>query len=479
MAVIDFVRRALSRMLPRSNIEKQLNISIATSAIMEQKIELWSRMYENNPPWRNVDTGVVPLNLPAAISEEMARLVLTEFHLEVTGSARADYINEQLQNNLMSLSDHVELYCAKGGMCMKPFVSVAGTIDIDFTQADRFFPTAYNSNKEITGAVFVEHKRKGDYMYTRLEAHNLVGTDYTIINKAFRSEKIISQLEGDQDYINVKYPYDTPVPLSEVEEWAYLSEEPVTIGNIEKPLFVYVKIPRANNLDTSSPLGTSVFSRATEVIEQADRQFSRILWEYEATEAAIHASTDIFNSDKQGKPILPAGRERLYRAFDFDDKNASFFKEYAPEIRDSSLFSGLNKYFQRIEFLCGLSYGTISDPQQIEKTAEEIRTSKQRSFTVVTRIQKALGLGFEHLVYAMDTLCTLYGLAPIGKADTSIAWGDGVLEDTNIEYQRRWAMVLAGKLKIEKFYSWYFGCSEEEALDLIPDNSSGNYPPEE
>ena len=177
MAVIDFVRRALSRMLPRSNIEKQLNISIATSAIMERNIELWSRMYENNPPWRDVKTGVIPLNLPAAISEEMARLVLTEFHLEVTGSARADYINEQLQNNLVNLSDHVELYCAKGGMCIKPFVSVAGSIDIDFTQADRFFPTAYNSNKEITGAVFVEHKRKGDYMYTRLEAHNLVGTD--------------------------------------------------------------------------------------------------------------------------------------------------------------------------------------------------------------------------------------------------------------------------------------------------------------
>ncbi len=477
MAVIDFFRKALSKMIPKSNIEKRLNISIATSAVMDRGIELWSMMYENNPPWRGGDAGVIPLNLPAAISEEMARLVLTEFSIKLTGSARADYLNKQLKNNLVNLSDHMELFCAKGGICLKPFISTGGTIDIDFTQADRFFPTAYNSNKEITGAVFVDSKRQGDYVYTRLESHNLNGTDYTIVNKAFRSERLTGQAPDD-DFISVQHPYQTPVPLSEVEEWASLSEEPVVINNVEKPLFVYIKMPRANNLDPNSPLGTSVYSRATEVIEQADRQFSRILWEYDATEAAIHASADMFDSDKSGKPILPAGRERLYRAFDFESKE-SFLKEYAPEIRSDPLFKGLNKYFQRIEFLVGLSYGTISDPQDIEKTAEEIRTSKQRSYTVVSRIQSSWDNGFDALIYAMDVLCTLYNLAPAGGTEKATTWGDGVLEDTDKEYQRRWAMVLAGKYKLEKFYAWYFGCSEEEAKEMIPEAPAGNYPPEE
>ena len=239
MAVIDFFRKALSKMIPKSNIEKQLNISIATSAVMDRGIELWSMMYENNPPWRGGDAGVIPLNLPAAISEEMARLVLTEFSIELTGSARADYLNKQLKNNLVNLSDHMELFCAKGGICLKPFISTGGTIDIDFTQADRFFPTAYNSNKEITGAVFVDSKRQGDYVYTRLESHNLNGTDYTIVNKAFRSERLMGQAPDD-DFISVQHPYQTPVPLGEVEEWASLSEEPVVINNVEKPLFVYI-----------------------------------------------------------------------------------------------------------------------------------------------------------------------------------------------------------------------------------------------
>ena len=68
MAVIDFFRKALSKMIPKANIETRLNISIATSAVMDRGIELWSMMYENNPPWRGGDAGVIPLNLPAAIS---------------------------------------------------------------------------------------------------------------------------------------------------------------------------------------------------------------------------------------------------------------------------------------------------------------------------------------------------------------------------------------------------------------------------
>lgn len=87
----------------------------------------------------------------------------------------------------------------------------------------------------------MDSKRQGDYVYTRLESHNLNGTDYTIVNKAFRSERLTGQAPDD-DFISVQYPYQTPVPLSEVEEWASLSEEPVVINNVEKPLFVYIKM---------------------------------------------------------------------------------------------------------------------------------------------------------------------------------------------------------------------------------------------
>ena len=128
------------------------------------------------------------------------------------------------------------------------------------------------------------------------------------------------------------------VPLEAIEEWAGL--EPVTeMDGIERPFYLYVKVPRANNIDPHSPLGASSYSRAVEVIQEADIQYSRILWEYEAKEAAIDASQDIFDIDKNAQPILPRGRERLFRTFDMEGKNNNaMLQPYSPEIRDSSMF---------------------------------------------------------------------------------------------------------------------------------------------
>lgn len=45
----------------------------------------------------------------------------------------------------------------------------------------------------------MEGKKIGDYLYTRLEYHELTGMTYTIINKAFKSEEIY-QYNDDGTY---------------------------------------------------------------------------------------------------------------------------------------------------------------------------------------------------------------------------------------------------------------------------------------
>ena len=108
-------------------------------------------------------------------------------------------------------------------------------IQLDFIQANRFYPTAFNSNKEITGAVFIDSKRVGDYLYTRLEHHNLEGDHYTVVNKAYRSERL-NTMTTEDDQISVEHPFMQEVPLEAIEEWAGL--EPVTeMDGIERPFF--------------------------------------------------------------------------------------------------------------------------------------------------------------------------------------------------------------------------------------------------
>lgn len=467
MSIKEFVRKVVDKLLNRDHLEGKLEASIAVSGKMSDAIELWKDLYNNEPPWMGGPAKVIPMNNPASIAGEFARLITTEMKSEVSGDGPfAEYLNEWYQKAIKHLREHVEYYCAKGGIALKPYISGDGIL-VDYTQAENFFPTSYNSNGEITGAVFVDAKRIGKYLYTRLEHHELRGTTYTVINKAFQSEQLLSY--QDDELMSARYPLQNQVPLSTVPEWADLSEEPVVIENVKQTLFVYIKVPNANNVDSGSPLGASVYSRAVDFLQAADEQFTEILHEYKTLEAAVEASADLFKLDKKGNAILPAGQERKFRTYDTKGmKEGSLLKEFAPAFRDSSLFNGLNNYLQRIEFTVGLAYGTISIPNETEKTATEIKSSKQRSYSVVCDMQKEWDDGLKHLVYAMSVLAILYQKAPFGEYILCTEWGDGVLEDSDVEYQRRWGQVVAGKLKIEKFYAWYYGISEEEAMDLVP-----------
>ena len=51
----------------------------------------------------------------------------------------------------------------------------------------------------------------------------------------------------------------------------------------------------------------------------------------------------------------------------------------------------------------------------------------------------------------------------------TLNFGDGVLEDPDVEYQRRVQMVRDKLLRPELFLAWYFDCSEEKAVKMMPE----------
>ena len=245
----------------------------------------------------------------------------------------------------------------------------------------------------------------------------------------------------------------------------------MVLENVEKPLFTYFKTPLSNNIDSESPLGISIYDNAIDLIHQADAQWERILWEFESSERAIDATEDIFRYNQNGKPILPKGRERMFRTYDIQTTEKPFIETFSPEIRDVSLFNGLNRIFQRIEFNCGLAYGTLSDLSTVEKTAEELKTSKQRSYTTVSAIQKSFESSLEHIIYIYNFYARYFRLS-VSDAVLICTWGDSVLEDTEKEFQRRLQMVTAGLLTKEKFIAWYFHCDEKKATEYIPQSDA-------
>lgn len=74
----------------------------------------------------------------------------------------------------------------------------------------------------------------------------------------------------------------------------------------------------------------------------------------------------------------------------------------------------------------------------------------------------------EHLLYAIDTLATLYGLAPEGEYEASFEFDDSIIVDREVEFSRLMSMAAANMIRPEKVTAWYFGVSEEEAAKMLP-----------
>ena len=409
---------------------------------MQTHSELWHDIYTNNGIW--LKNNVIPLRLPAAIASELSRLVFTES--EITTDEKSPY-KATTDDFTSRLDDEFATALAFGGMMFKPYLS-HGKICIDLIRADCFAPVAF-VGKTMTSAVFVSKKTLGNACFTLIEYHefNAENHTHTIKNKVCKS--LNSEIIGWE------------CPFSEVPEWSGLVRE-ITFTNIEKPLFSYFKVPSANDIDLDSPLGVSVYARAVDLIRQADEQWARIEWEYESKETALDVSADLIK-----KNSLPKRKSRIYRKYDVDNLDGNFYNVFSPEIRDSAQFNYFNRILQRIEFNCGLAYGTLSDPQTVEKTAEEIKTSKQRSYTQVSAIQRNLETAINDLFYAVSVYAKIGGISS-ENAEIVCTWGDSVLEDTDKEFQRRLQMVSAGILTKEKFISWYFHCDESQAVEYIP-----------
>ncbi len=439
---------------------KKENTAHPVSPEMQSSLEVWRNMYVYGGTDRGENHS---LGLPAGISSEFARLILAESNIKINGSG-AEYIQEQFDVFWRCFFREAESACALGSMAFKPYVS-GNRIVVDLVRADQYAPTAFDSSGNVTSAVFIEKKTVGKRYYTRLEAHfwDANAAKYTVENRAYASYS--------PDILG------TQCKLSEVAGWEELQEYQ-EIENVTAPLFSVFRIPSANRIDMDSPVGVSVFANAVDLIHEANRQWDKILWEYTGTELAVDASMDLFEretrADERRTTVrrwkLPKGGLRLFRRYDLQNgvDISKMLQVFSPAIRDSSLFNGLNHMLQRIEFNVGLAYGTISEPTMIEKTAEEIKTSKQRSYIYVSSMQNALESALEALVYAMRVYASLYDLAPFTDASITCSWGDSVLEDTDKEFQRRMQMVGAGVYRKEQFLMWYFGCDEKTASGYLP-----------
>lgn len=456
--MLKWLKNLLDRMFDDSG-----GTDINISDKMSSAIALWAQMYETGGPWAS--NCLHSLRLPSAIAGEFARLVTVESEITVKGSGRADFLKLQLEPFLDQLRNYTELAGALGGIIFKPYVSDSQII-IDAVQGDCFYPTRFDSSGRLTGAIFIAQIHRKNNIFTRAEHHDYQNGTHRILNRAFKSSNSFS--------------LGKEIALTDVPEWEQISPD-ISISNVDRPLFGYFKIPSANKIDRHSPLGVSVYSEAVQTIQNADEQYGRFLWEFEGGELAVDVAEDLLEHKIDGSVSVPKAQKRLYRGRSVSTQDQNFYQVFSPALRDQSIANGLDRILKRIEFQCGLAYGTISDPQNVEKTATEILSSKQRSYATVKDIQKALQASIDDLLYSMDKLATLYTLAPQGAYQVTYDWDDSIVNDPTARKQMFWQYVMSGKYPFWRYLMEYENYTEKDAKEIAAEQQAGmsRFPEEE
>ena len=515
--IANKIKEIFKKMVGSRTIENTLHVAPVISVEMENAINLWSNMYKNKAPWLHEPDAespvrIVSLGLPAMIASEKARMVVLEMNSEITtptkevevenpdykepepdvfgniipttqtptimedqpigDTSRAEYLNEQYVKLKDNLRKQLEYAIAKGGLVIKPYVSqnkndntgnVTATIEFDYIQADCFYPLAFDATGKITEAAFIQSKVDKEYTYRRLEYHKWQNNKVEVVNKVFRAFNNYGNSANVEDAIDL----GKEVSLKDVPEWSGLQEKTV-INDVEKPLFAYFKMPEGNTIDMTSPLGVSGYSRAVSLIKDADMQYSRLLWEYEAGEMAIDIDRDAMNfmDNGNGGQTLPVHLQgRLFRKIDLGESDT--YQPYSPTLRDTSFIQGLNTILMRIEDVCAISRGTLSDASAEARTATELKVLKQRSYSANDEIQRALEATLKDVIYIMNVYASLYEITPEGEYETSFEWDDSILVDVDTELGKQITLLQNGLVSKQEVRMWYKGETEKQAAAAL------------
>lgn len=420
-----------------NDIAKTFGVEVLLPQKIRGLIDQWRRVYIGEPPWR--DDTIRPLNLGVSIASELARLVTLEMKAQFGAE------NDIMQRFLRDLKPIVEYSCALGSALFAPFTAQNGEIYINATPANQIYPIAFDENGRLTSVVTERVREANSKFYTLLEFRNFdadSGTE-TIQYKAFQSVA--------PGYLG------TEIAVQDAEIWPMIASETYEVNGLTAPLFVYFRMPFAFPFDPSCQIGVSCLNSCLSLLEDAEKQYSRYLWEFEAGEFAINVDASALDT-VPGKTfgVAPLNR-RIYRGVEIKD----LFQEWNPNLRDSSIFSGLNNILRQIEFRCGLSYGTLSDANIQEKTATEIMASKQRSYATISGIQANLEIALRELSRALCEVLKTTQVEPI------FTWDDSVIVDTLQEKNIFMQEISAGIRAAWEYRVHFLGETEEQAKKAI------------
>ncbi|MFB4164796.1 phage portal protein [Alteribacillus sp. JSM 102045] len=438
---------------------------VAADEEFYQKIDVWNALYKgyyedfhkvfyhtiNGERTRRMQT----LNMPKVIADELAKLVFNEkCKINISNETFSDNVYEVLKSNQFygQFQRYLEYCFALGGMVLKVYADQAG-IRISYVTADCFIPVSHSS-QGIDEGLFVNQTRKGDKYYTLLEWHTWEREEYVILNELYRSD--------NRTEMGVK------VNLGEL----YPNLQPETrINNLSRPLFVYVKPNIANNFDTQSPLGISVYANALDTLQALDVAFDSFMREFRLGKKRIlvpHTAVKTVVDSQTGKMhrYFDANDE-VYQAFNFD-QDSNEVKDISVEIRVEEHIAAIQALLDLLSMQTGFSAGTFTFDGQGVKTATEVVSENSKTFRTKNSHETVIEEGVKQLITTIADVAGLYSLFPVPvDFEVSVDFDDSIAEDRNSNADYYLKLKNGGLMSAKQAMMRVLKITEEEAEQML------------
>lgn len=437
-----------------TDIEKVFGVELISSTEMNNALKAWDYISTGKPPWKNTDDEIETINMAKHISDTRAKLTTLDIGIAISGSPRADYLQGLADDLLKRLPDRIAEADRLGGIMIK-----WNGETWDYILPGNFGITAKDDNGEIVGAIFAAHTSQGSAHYTRLEYHRFDGNTseggklYRISNRAFKN-----QLSAKGEVT-----LGAEVPLTKVDAWAHMEPE-VTIANLEGPLFAYYRVPGANTIDPSSPLGLSVFANAITELKAIDIAVSRKNTEVEDSKHITFVGQALIQNAQNRNIDLPRFVKGL--GMGLSDTETTAVHEHVPTMLTDQRIKDINFNLSMAGVKCGFSEGVfVMDGQTGMITATQVEADDRDTIQTIKTDRDALRDAIEQALYGANALITLYGLAPLGEYEVNFNFGD--ITYSYEEDKAAWrSYAMQGWVPKWLYFVKFEGMSEEEAKAL-------------
>ena len=457
------IRRLRNLFINSSDIGKEFGVDLITSDDMNNALKKWDNISTGKPPWKNAEDEIDTVNMAKHISDTRAKLTTLDIGIGISGSVRADFLQTLADDLLKRLPDRIAEADRLGGIMIK-----WNGETWDYVLPGNFGITAKDDNGEIVGAIFASHTSEGKAHYTRLEYHRFEGADangpiYVVTNKAFKN-----QIEGNKSVLG------SPVKLQSVAAWANMQDE-VKISNLEKPLFAYYRVPGANTVDSSSPLGLSVFANAITELKAIDIAISRKNTEVEDSKHVTFVGQTVIQNAINKGIQLPRFVKGL--GLGINDGETTAIHEHVPTIQTDARIKDINFNLSMAGVKCGFSEGVfVMDGQTGMITATQVESDDRDTIQTIKADRDALKDALEQAFYGADAMITLLNLAPLGEYEINFNFGD--ITYSYEEDKAAWRYYAQqGWVPKWLYFVKFEGMSEEEAKALTAEAAEANMEP--